>query len=56
VRAVTDWRQFPYLDPGLPTELLPRGWAGTRAAEQFFALRALLEEPARAYVQQVISG
>jgi phenylacetic acid degradation operon negative regulatory protein len=56
VRAVTDWRQFPYLDPGLPTELLPRGWAGTRAAEQFFALRALLEQPARAYVQQVISG
>ena len=56
VRAVTDWRQLPYLDPGLPTELLPRGWAGIRAAEQFFALRALLEEPARAYVQQVISG
>ena len=56
VRAVTDWRQLPYLDPGLPAELLPRGWAGIRAAEQFFALRALLEEPARAYVQQVISG
>jgi phenylacetic acid degradation operon negative regulatory protein len=56
VRAVTDWRQLPYLDPGLPSELLPRGWAGIRAAEQFFALRALLEQPARAYVQQVISG
>jgi phenylacetic acid degradation operon negative regulatory protein len=56
VRAVTDWRQLPYLDPGLPAELLPRGWAGIRAAEQFFALRALLEQPARAYVQQVISG
>jgi phenylacetic acid degradation operon negative regulatory protein len=56
VRAVTDWRQLPYLDPGLPAELLPCGWAGIRAAEQFFALRALLEEPARAYVQQVISG
>ncbi len=56
VRAVTDWRQLPYLDPGLPAELLPRGWAGIRAAEQFFDLRALLEEPARAYVQQVISG
>lgn len=55
VRAVTDWREFPYLDPGLPAELLPHGWAGLRAAEEFFALRALLEEPARAYVQQVLS-
>jgi phenylacetic acid degradation operon negative regulatory protein len=56
VRAVTDWRELPYLDPGLPAELLPDGWAGLRAAEEFFALRALLEEPARAYVQQVLSG
>jgi len=56
VRALTDWRQLPYLDPGLPAELLPAGWAGIRAAEDFFALRARLEEPARAYVQQVISG
>jgi phenylacetic acid degradation operon negative regulatory protein len=54
VRAVTDWRQLPYLDPGLPAELLPEAWAGLRAAEEFFALRALLEEPARAYVQQVL--
>ena len=52
MRAVTDWRRLPYLDPGLPVELLPAGWIGVRAAEDFFALRALLEEPARAYVQQ----
>jgi phenylacetic acid degradation operon negative regulatory protein len=56
VRALTDWRRLPYLDPGLPVELLPDDWIGIRAAEEFFALRALLEEPARAYVQQVISG
>jgi phenylacetic acid degradation operon negative regulatory protein len=55
VRVVTDWRQLPYLDPGLPAELLPAGWAGVRAAEDFFALRALLEEPARVYVQGVLS-
>jgi phenylacetic acid degradation operon negative regulatory protein len=54
VRAVTDWRRLPYLDPGLPVEVLPAGWIGIRAAEDFFALRALLEEPARAYVQRVI--
>ena len=56
VRALTDWRRLPYLDPGLPAELLPEGWIGVRAADLFFALRALLEEPARAYVKSAISG
>jgi phenylacetic acid degradation operon negative regulatory protein len=56
VRAVTDWRRLPYSDPGLPAELLPPGWIGIRAADDFFALRALLEQPARVYVQQVLSG
>jgi phenylacetic acid degradation operon negative regulatory protein len=54
VRALTDWRRLPYLDPGLPAELLPPGWAGIRAANTFFALRSLLEAPARAYVSRVI--
>ena len=53
VRVLTDWRRLPYLDPGLPAELLPEGWVGIRAAELFFALQALLEEPARAYVTSV---
>ena len=56
VRVLTDWRRLPYLDPGLPAELLGEDWIGIRAAEEFFALRSLLEEPARAYVQRVISG
>jgi phenylacetic acid degradation operon negative regulatory protein len=56
VRLLTDWRRLPYLDPGLPAELLPEGWIGIRAAELFFALQALLEEPARAYVKSAISG
>jgi len=53
VRVLTDWRRLPYLDPGLPAELLPDGWIGVRAADLFFALRDLLEEPARTYVKQV---
>jgi phenylacetic acid degradation operon negative regulatory protein len=56
VRALTDWRRLPYLDPGLPAELLPEDWVGIRAADLFFALRALLEEPARAFVKRRISG
>jgi phenylacetic acid degradation operon negative regulatory protein len=53
VRVLTDWRELPYLDPGLPAELLPEGWIGIRAADEFFALRSILEEPARAYVASV---
>jgi phenylacetic acid degradation operon negative regulatory protein len=46
VRVLTDWRRLPYLDPGLPAELLPENWAGIRAAELFFTLQAQLELPA----------
>ena len=56
VRVLTDWRRLPYLDPGLPAELLPGGWAGIRAADLFFALRERLEEPARTYVTSVIGA
>jgi phenylacetic acid degradation operon negative regulatory protein len=56
VRVLTDWRRLPYLDPGLPAELLPDGWVGIRAADLFFALRAQLEEPARTYVKLVTGG
>lgn len=55
-RALTDWRRFPYLDPGLPAGLLPDGWIGIGAAQEFFDLRALLEEPARDYARAVITG
>jgi phenylacetic acid degradation operon negative regulatory protein len=56
VRVLTDWRRLPYLDPGLPEELLPEDWIGIRAADLFFSLRARLEGPARAYVMAAISG
>jgi phenylacetic acid degradation operon negative regulatory protein len=34
-RLVQEWRRFPFLDPGLPPELLPADWSGTRAYELF---------------------
>jgi phenylacetic acid degradation operon negative regulatory protein len=57
VRVLTDWRRLPYLDPGLPAELLPPGWAGARAAEIFFTLQSRLagaagEHAARATAAQ----
>lgn len=50
------WRKFPYLDPGLPLELLPPRWAGQRAAEVFFAVRERLAEPAQRYVSEVVTA
>jgi len=55
VQVLTAWRRMPYLDPGLPVELLPEGWSGVRAAEVFFGLRELLEGHARAYVARAIN-
>lgn len=53
VRALTDWRRLPFLDPGLPAELLPKDWHGASAADTFFALQGLLAEPAHRYVDEV---
>lgn len=56
MRALTDWRRLPYLDPGLPTELLPDDWIGIRAADVFFALRSRLADAAHAHVRRVVGG
>ena len=34
-RLVHEWRRFPFFDPGLPRELLPRKWAGSEAKTVF---------------------
>jgi phenylacetic acid degradation operon negative regulatory protein len=44
------WRRLPFLDPGLPAELLPRGWQGARAADVFFGLREHLSGAAHRFV------
>ena len=61
VRVLTDWRRLPYLDPGLPAELLPPGWTGARAAEIFFTLQSRLagaagEHAARVTGEQAAGG
>jgi phenylacetic acid degradation operon negative regulatory protein len=50
VRVLTAWRRLPFLDPGLPAELLPPDWHGTRAAELFDAISQRLAGPAAAHV------
>ncbi|MGH8825660.1 MAG: PaaX family transcriptional regulator [Jiangellaceae bacterium] len=56
VYTLNAWRRLPYLDPGLPSELLPTGWQGTEAADVFFALRERLAAPAHDHVVQVSGG
>ncbi|MDA8039051.1 MAG: PaaX family transcriptional regulator [Actinomycetota bacterium] len=48
--TVAAWQRFPYLDPGLPVELLPADWQGQRASELFFALTDLLDGPGERHV------
>jgi phenylacetic acid degradation operon negative regulatory protein len=54
VPMLTVWRRLPYLDPGLPPDLLPEGWNGGRAADLFGDLDALLRAPAREHALAVI--
>lgn len=53
VRVLTAWRRLPFLDPGLPPELLPADWHGVRAAELFARLRAVLAGPAGHHVAEI---
>jgi phenylacetic acid degradation operon negative regulatory protein len=54
VGLVTDWRELPYADPGLPLAALPREWNGVRAAELFAGLGDRLSGPARAHARTLI--
>jgi phenylacetic acid degradation operon negative regulatory protein len=53
VRTLTAWRRLPFLDPGLPAELLPDGWNGIAADRAFAGLRERLADHARAHVLAV---
>lgn len=56
VEVVTAWRRLPYLDPGLPLEVLPAGWIGVAAEDLFAALRERLAGPAAAHARAVLAG
>jgi len=54
VHLVDSWRVLPYIDPGLPAELLPADWPGARSAAAFTELSERLAEPARGHVDGVV--
>ncbi|UZJ25117.1 PaaX family transcriptional regulator [Rhodococcus antarcticus] len=47
VQLVQAWRRFPFLDPGLPAELLDHTWPGLDAAAAFHRLHAEWSAPAQ---------
>jgi phenylacetic acid degradation operon negative regulatory protein len=47
------WRKFPFLDPYLPDELLPRRWPGRRAYKLFQNRHRRWAERARGYVEEL---
>lgn len=53
---VHDFRKFAYLDPGLPSELLPAHWPGTTAASLFREYYALLGQKSQRYFERCVAG
>ncbi|MDQ0616702.1 PaaX family transcriptional regulator [Arthrobacter globiformis] len=49
---VNEWQRIPFMDPQLPTELMP-DWAGAKASELVSSLRAEWTQPARARWQEI---
>jgi phenylacetic acid degradation operon negative regulatory protein len=50
------WRKFPFLDPDLPTDLLPAGWPRPRAHELFTQRHGRWQPSARAYFDELELG
>lgn len=53
---VHDFRKFAYIDPGLPSELLPAHWPGTTAASLFREFYALLGKKSQRYFERCVAG
>lgn len=55
-RLVHEWRKFLFSDPGLPTALLPAGWAGEKAAAFFDAESARLRPAATRFLDACLEA
>ncbi len=54
IPMMTHWRRLPFLDPGLPTELLPTNWIGLTARKVFSDLHGVLKPLSAQYFDQVV--
>lgn len=53
---IHEYREFPFIDPDLPAELLPDNWLGGDARRLFNAHHELLTEPALGYFDAVFEA
>lgn len=53
---VTEWQMLPFVDPRLPTALLPANWEGQHLAAEFADMLQSWREPARAQWQQIVNA
>jgi phenylacetic acid degradation operon negative regulatory protein len=56
VSMLIAWQRLPYLDPGLPLELLPDSWNGVTAGDLFTEINDHLCGPALRHAESVIHG
>lgn len=54
VSGIDAWRPIPYLDPGLPSALLPPDWVGHQSERLFRTLQDELAEPARQHMMATL--
>ncbi|GAA3062903.1 MULTISPECIES: PaaX family transcriptional regulator [Actinomycetes] len=54
IPTLTHWRGLPYLDPGLPPEILPERWHGQDARRLFTDLHEALAEPSSRHAHAVL--
>lgn len=54
ILLLTNWRGLPYLDPGLPPEMLPTPWHGGQAHHVFLTLHEALGRKAAEYAHTVL--
>jgi phenylacetic acid degradation operon negative regulatory protein len=53
IRLVHHWRSFLFLDPGLPSRLLPADWLGDAAADIFRRLYAAVDDAAWTFYDEL---
>ncbi|MFX0579040.1 PaaX family transcriptional regulator C-terminal domain-containing protein [Nocardia nepalensis] len=49
-----EWRIIPYIDPGLPEEMLPADWPGPASVHLFAEARQRYLEPSRRWVRALV--
>ncbi|MGO4472961.1 PaaX family transcriptional regulator C-terminal domain-containing protein [Arthrobacter sp. M-10] len=56
IPMLTLWRRFPYRDPNLPSQYLPKDWRGPAVRETFQAVHRLAAPLAAAHAHELIHG